>query len=139
MLGMCSQSPPVQLTSSPVPHDCQNHSLWPPCVADADIIFLPCGFYLSSFFLAISFITDWMSTILPHMVWPYCESRMQVCCTRLAGNTGRKKLPSAHHRTTLSDYIFASKACIDNRKKTVKQQYLLYMSPQYGELRPTSG
>jgi len=22
-------------------------SLWPPCVADADIIFLPCGFYLS--------------------------------------------------------------------------------------------
>jgi len=27
--------------------------LWPPCVADVDIIFLPCGFfYLSSFFLA---------------------------------------------------------------------------------------
>ena len=25
-------------------------SLWPPCVADADIIFLPCGFYLSVFF-----------------------------------------------------------------------------------------
>jgi len=26
---------------------------WPPCVADADIIFLPCGFfYLLSFFLA---------------------------------------------------------------------------------------
>jgi len=24
-------------------------------------------------------------------------------------------------------------------KKLVKQQYLLYMSPQYGELRPTSG
>jgi len=23
-------------------------SLWPPCVADADIIFLPCGFFLSS-------------------------------------------------------------------------------------------
>jgi len=22
--------------------------LWPPCVADADIIFLPCGLYLSS-------------------------------------------------------------------------------------------
>jgi len=22
-------------------------SLWPPCVADADIIFLPCGFFLS--------------------------------------------------------------------------------------------
>jgi len=24
--------------------------LWPSCVADADIIFLPCGFYLSIFF-----------------------------------------------------------------------------------------
>ena len=28
-----------------------NHLLWPPCVADADIIFLPCGFYLSFFSL----------------------------------------------------------------------------------------
>jgi len=27
-----------------------------------------------------------------------------------------KKSPSAHHRTTLSGYIFATKACIDNRK-----------------------
>ena len=36
-------------------------------------------------------------------------------------------------------YVFAIKARIDNRKKLVKQQYLLYMSPQYGELRPTSG
>jgi len=26
--------------------------LWPPCVADADIIFLRCRFYLSFFFLA---------------------------------------------------------------------------------------
>ena len=25
-----------------------------------------------------------------------------------------------------------------SEKKLVKQQYLLYMSPQYGELRPTS-
>ena len=68
-----------------------------------------------------------------------------MCCTRLAGNTGRKndakKSPSTHHRTTLSSYIFATanKAYIDNRKKKlVKQQYLLHMSSQYGELRPTS-
>jgi len=51
----------------------------------------------------------------------------------------RQKSPSGHHRTTLSDYIFATKARIDNRKKLVKQQYVLHMSPQYGELRPTSG
>jgi len=39
----------------------------------------------------------------------------------------------------MSGYIFASKARIDNRKEVVKQQYVLQMSPQYGELRPTSG
>ena len=52
----------------------------------------------------------------------------------------RQKSPSGHHRTTLSGYIFATKAHIDNwKKKLVKQQYVLHMSPQYGELRPTSG
>ena len=30
-----------------------------------------------------------------------------------------KKSPSAHHRTTLSGYIFATTVCIDNRKKLV--------------------
>jgi len=46
-----------------------------------------------------------------------------MCCTRLTGNAGPKKLPkkslSGHHRTTLSGYIFTSKACIDNRKKNL--------------------
>jgi len=43
------------------------------------IIFLSCGFYLSSIFFPrlISTVADWMSTILRHMVWP-CEFRMQV-------------------------------------------------------------
>ena len=50
-----------------------------------------------------------------------------------------KKSPSAHHRTILSSYIFATKAHIDNRKTFAKQQYLIQMTPQYGELRPTSG
>ena len=31
----------------------------------------------------------------------------------------RQKSPSGHHRTTLSGYIFAIKACIDNRKKNL--------------------
>jgi len=65
-----------------------------------------------------------------------------MCCTRLAENTGRndaKRSPSGHHPTTLSGYIFATKAYIDNRKKLVKQQYLPHMSLQYGELWPTSG
>ena len=29
-------------------------SVWPPCVADADIIFLPCDFFLSSVFFFYS-------------------------------------------------------------------------------------
>jgi len=36
----------------------------------------------------------------------------------LAENTGRKKSPFWHHRTTLSVCIFAAEACVDNRKKT---------------------
>jgi len=50
-----------------------------------------------------------------------------------------QKSPSGHYRTNFLGYIFVIKAHIDNRKKLVKQQYLLDMSPQYGELRPTSG
>jgi len=51
-----------------------------------------------------------------------------------------KNWPSGHHRTTLSGYIFATKARIDNRKKKlVKQQYLLHMSAEYDELRPING
>ena len=51
----------------------------------------------------------------------------------------RQTSPSGHHRTALSGYIFSTKARIDNRKKKlVKQQYVLHMSPQYGELQPTS-
>ena len=51
----------------------------------------------------------------------------------------RQKSPSGHHRTTSLGYIFANKAHIDNRKKLVKQQYLVHMSLQYGEHRPTIG
>jgi len=100
-----------------------------------------CGHYifilwfLLSFFLSsisfprlISAVADWMSTILPHMVWPYYEFKMQVWNVLNAArwNTGRKKSPKILHlrtiaftyyyRTTLSGYIFTTKACIDNWK-----------------------
>ena len=39
-----------------------------------------------------------------------------MCCTRLAGNTGRKKSPFWYHRIILSGYIFGTQACIDDRK-----------------------
>jgi len=69
--------------------------LWPLCVADADIIFLPCGFYLSSSFSPpiISAVANWMSPILAHMVWlsANLRCRCETCCTALAANTGCKK------------------------------------------------
>jgi len=87
-----------------------------------------CGHYivvlfLSSFFLVfprlISAVGDWMSTILPHMVGPYCEFRAGLSCAargslEIAGPKNRQKSPSAHHRTNLSG---STKARIDNRKK----------------------
>ena len=64
--------------------------------------------------------------------------RSEMCCTRLAGNTGRKKSPSGHHRTTLSSYIVATKARIDNRKKNLlnSQQYLLQMPHNMANFGP---
>jgi len=52
-----------------------NWFLWSPYVIEQTIIFLPCDFYFSFFFLSfflrlISAAVDWMSTILPHMMWP---------------------------------------------------------------------
>jgi len=44
-----------------------------------------------------------------------------------------------HHSATLSGYIFATKALSTIGKKLVKQQYVVQMTTQYGELRPTSG
>jgi len=60
-----------------------------------------------------------------------------MCCTRLAENTGRKNSPS-HSVVRLYLRIKAFKVCkMFNRKKLTKQQYLLHMSSQYGELRLT--
>jgi len=45
--------------------------------------------------------------------------RSETCCTRLAENTGCKKSRFGHHRTTLSGYVFVTKAFFDNRKKSL--------------------
>ena len=63
---------------------------------------------LSFFPRLISVVADWMSTIPRHMMSPYSatlECRSEMCCSRLAANTGRKKSPSRHHCTTLSGHI----------------------------------
>ena len=81
-----------------------------------------------------------MSTILAHIVWPSAnlECRSEMCCTRLAANTGRKKVVKNHHLGTIQQLCRAISSQLRHvstiGKKLVKQQYLPYMSPQYGEL-----
>jgi len=49
---------------------------------------------------------------------------LQAACFNCKTQKIDRNSPSGHHRTTLSGYIFATKARINNRKKLVKQQYL---------------
>jgi len=86
----------------------------------ADHYIFPCDFYLS-FFSSPNLSGRRLD------VYTWCglsanlECMFEMCCMWLTGNAGPKKLPknapSGHHRTTLSDDIFATKACIDNQKK----------------------
>jgi len=105
--------------------------LWPPYGIEQAIIFLSCGFfYVVSFSLAYSDLPQIGCTC---GLSANLGCRSETCCTRLAGNAGRKKIasssPSTHHCTTLSGDIFATKARIDNREKLIKQQYLLVTRP----------
>ena len=53
--------------------------LWPPYVIGQPIYIFILSFVLLFFFpRLISAIAYWMSTILRHMVWPWCEFRMQI-------------------------------------------------------------
>jgi len=121
--------------------------LWSPYGIGQTIIFLPCGFFFLYFFSS------------PNL----SRCRLDVCHTSTHGvalvrisdaglkHAARgslkiqvaKKSPKiaiwAPSHNFVGLYIFATKARIDNRKKLVKQQYLLQMSPPYGELRPSSG
>jgi len=73
------------------------------------IMFYSCAWFL---LLSFSFLRS-QSGCLPYLnTWcglsANLECRCEMCCTRLAENTGRKnyaKSPSAHHRTTLSSFI----------------------------------
>jgi len=97
--------------------------LWQPWVADADIIFSSCGFFLLSFFRAYSQPPPQIGCLPYFHTWcglsANVECMSQMCYIRLAENTGRKRSPKTrhgHHRTTLSGCTFATKGCINNRK-----------------------
>jgi len=84
------------------------HLLWSPYVIGQTIIFLPCCFFLSIFFFPrlITAAVDWMSTILIHMAWPIAnlECRSETCCSRLAANTGRKKVAKKLNWGTIAQF-----------------------------------
>jgi len=105
----------------------------------------------SSFFPhLISAVADWMSwmsVVLAHMVWSYCKFRMQVWNMLHAARwkiQDSKKSPKIRHLHTIAQLCPAISSQLrhlstfDNQKKFVKQQYLLHMSSQYGELWPTN-
>jgi len=52
-----------------------------------------------------------------------------MCCVQLDGNAGPKKLPFGHQHTTLSGYIIANKARIDNPKKNLLNSNVSPTSP----------
>ena len=76
------------------------------------------------------------------MAWPYAnlECRSEMCCSRLAANTGRKNVAKNRNLCTIAQLCRAMSSQLRHvstiGKKVVKQQYLLYMCPQYGELSP---
>jgi len=65
-----------------------------------------------------------------------------MCCTWLVENTGRKKSPKIGIWATWHKFVllYLRNWCIHRQsEKSVKQQYLPYMSSQYGEVQPTNG
>jgi len=105
-------------------------------------------FLLSSFFLPrlFSAVADWMSAIIPHMVWPWCEFTMQVwkVLHTIRWKYRMQKNPKIRHLRTITQLCRVIPSQLRHKtyrqsKKLVKQQYLHHMASQYGELWPTSG
>jgi len=67
----------------------------------------------------------------------------EMCCTRLADNTGRKNDAKTRHLGIIVQLCWAISSQLRHvstiGKNLVKQQYLPHMSLQYGALRPTNG
>ena len=125
-------------------------STWPPYVIGGPLYFCPViSIYLllSSFFSSPNLNRPQIGSLPYFYTWrgpsANLECRSEMCCTGLAANTGRKKVAKNRHLGTIAQLCWAISLQLRHvstiRKKPVKQQYLLYMSTQYGELRPTSG
>jgi len=118
----------------------------PPCVA-ADIIFSSCSFFFFLlYFLTYSQLSH--TGCLPYFhTWcglsANLECRSEMCCMWLAeiqdAKNGQKFAIWAPSHNFVGLYLCNYGTHRQSEKKLVKQQYLLHMSLQYGELRPTNG
>jgi len=119
------------------------------CVADVDIIFSSCAFFvLHSFLLALSQPSHSQIGCLPYL-HTWCgftvnvQWRCEMCCTWLGENTGCKKVAKNPHLGSMAQLrgaIFSQvKARIDNPKKKISSQNMSSTFSQYGELWRTSG
>ena len=122
--------------------------LWPPYVIGGPLYFCPVVSFYLSFFFFLAYSQRPQSGCLPYFyTWrgssANLECRSKRRCTRLAANAGPKEVAKNRHLGTIAQLCRAICSQLWHvstiGKKLVKQQYLLYMSPQYGELRPTSG
>jgi len=112
--------------------------LWPPYIADADIIFSFRGFFFFS--RIISVVAEWIC--LPYF-YTWCgfstnlecrsENVLHAACWKYRMQNGAK----TRHLRTIAQLCPAVSSTIG--KKTFKHQYLLNTSSQYGELRLISG
>ena len=97
--------------------------LWSPYVIGRTIIFLPCDFYLLSSFLLFSSPNlsgrrlDVYHTSTHSVALVQIQNARLKCAARGSLKIHDAKMsPFWHHHTILSGCIFASEACIDNRK-----------------------
>jgi len=105
-------------------------------------------FFLLSSFLSLPYLSDCRMdvyhTSTHGVALVRIECRSEMCCTRLAGNAGRQKSPKIRRLRTIAQLCRAIGLSSQLRrvstigKKIDKQQYLLQMFSQYGELRPTT-
>jgi len=105
------------------------------------ITFYPCGAYLSSFFFffsrLISAVGNWMSTILPHMI---CNLKCMLHAARWKYRTQKLCKTIAIGAPSHNFFgLYLRNEGVHRHGTNVKQQYLLHMSSQYAEHRPSNG
>jgi len=113
--------------------------LWPPYIT-GQAIYIFILWFLSFFFFSSPNLSGQRLDVYHTCVNLECSS--ETCCARLAENTARKKSPKSRHLGTVAQLCRAISSQLKHistiGKKLIKQQYLLHMSPQYAEFRPTS-